>query len=472
MDRLETLRILSQAADWDAAAPSTRIEQSSCAPLDSAHTKAPSCPASEASRACSSSPPDSAVREDAAYGICRVKRLGGGSVPILKVLLSNACSYNCAYCVNRRSSNVRRASFQPEELARTVSDFDARGRIHGAFISSGVLGTPDETMERLIWTARSLRERYGYLGYLHLKVIPGASPDLVRLAMRYATRVSVNIEMPSEESLVRIAPDKSPDAILSPMSLIAEHMRELQLNKADKPASDSLSTIAASPLTAGQTTQMIVGASPEPDSTILALARHLYQSFNVRRVYYSAFRPEGTDPSLPHPAAPPYTREFRLYQADMLFRWYGFEPDELFEQSEYLDEDLDPKAAWALRHPGLFPVELMTADFLQLVRVPGIGPTAARRILEARKKGGLDFQHLQKMRIRLRNAAWFITLRGKTPFMEAGFDAFLPDDPGFGVFAPGFAVSRALDHPEILREIIKDKKPPVPPTQQELDFLS
>ena len=400
MDRLETLRILSQAADWDAAAPSTHIEQSPCAPPYSAHTKAPSCPASEPSLASSPSSPDPAVREDAAYGICRVKRLGGGSVPILKVLLSNACSYNCAYCVNRRSSNVHRASFHPEELARTVSDFDARGRIHGAFISSGVLGTPDETMERLIWTARTLRERYGYRGYLHLKVIPGASPDLVRLAMRYATRLSVNIELPSEESLVRIAPDKSPDAILEPMSLIAEMLQESEEKAGWRPPDRP-----ALPVSAGQTTQMIVGASPEPDSTILALAHHLYQSFNVRRVYYSAFRPEGTDPSLPHPAAPPYTREYRLYQADMLFRWYGFEPNELFEQSEYLDEDLDPKTAWALRHPGLFPVELMTADFLQLVRVPGLGPTAARRILETRKKGSLDFQHLQKMRIRLRNSS-------------------------------------------------------------------
>ena len=446
MDRLETLRILTQAADWDAVAPSTRIEQSPCALLESAPAETPPCPDSELPRAGSSLLPEPAVREDAAYGICRVKRLGGGSVPILKVLLSNACSYNCAYCVNRRSSNVRRASFQPEELARTVSDFDARGRIHGAFISSGVVGTPDETMERLIWTARTLRERYGYQGYLHLKVIPGASPDLVRLAMRYATRVSVNIELPSEESLARIAPDKSPDAILSPMKLIAEHMRELQLNTSDKHARDSFSKLAASPLTAGQTTQMIIGASPEPDSTILALAHHLYQSFNVRRVYYSAFRPEGSDPSLPHPSAPPYTREFRLYQADMLFRWYGFEPDELFETQDFLDGDIDPKTSWALRHLEFFPIELMTADYEQMLRIPGIGPAAARRIIALRRRERLDFDTLCRKNSAARKSAWFITIRGKAP---------VPD---------------LLDKPDILRALMQEPKPAQRSIQKELDW--
>ncbi len=218
MDRLDTLRILSRAADWDAAAPSARIEQG--VPPHACREDTKDQPA--AVMPC----PNPQVREEAAYGICRLKRLGGGSVPILKVLLSNACSYNCAYCVNRRSSNVHRASFQPEELARTIADFDARGVIRGAFISSGVLGTPDETMERLIWMARSLRERYGYRGYLHLKVIPGASPELVRLAMRYATRVSVNIELPSEESLLR-TPDKNPDAILTPMMTISDRLGEL-----------------------------------------------------------------------------------------------------------------------------------------------------------------------------------------------------------------------------------------------------
>jgi len=429
MDRLSTLRILSQAAAWDAAAPSPRIEQE--APMGQP-TAPGGCPGPQ-------------VREDAAYGICRVKRLGGGSVPILKVLLSNVCSYNCAYCVNRRSSNVRRAAFQPEDLAKTIVDFDARGVIRGAFISSGVLGTPDDTMERLIWTARTLRERYGYRNYLHLKVIPGASPDLVRRAMRYATRVSVNIELPSEESLFRIAPDKSPDAILTPMTTIADQLRE----RAEKELV-SASSASFSGMVAGQTTQLIVGASPESDPDILRRAQHLNTRFNVRRVYYSAFRPEGTDPSLPHPAVPPYEREFRLYQADMLFRWYGFSPQELFSSSEFLDEDLDPKTSWALRNVELFPVELMTADLMQLLRVPGIGPRSARKILELRKAGRLNDASLKRLRIRLKYASWFITLRGRSPAADM-------QDLGE---APAHCT---LDRPEILREFLREKRQSPPP---------
>lgn len=446
MDQLSTLKILSQAADWDAAAPSTRVEsqneESSCA---------------------------GRVREDAAYGICRVKRLGGGSTPILKVLLSNACAYDCAYCVNRRSANVRRASFQPEDLARTIADFSARGVIQGAFISSGVLGSPDDTMERLIWMAQSLRQRYGYRGYLHLKIIPGASEILVQEAMRYATRVSVNIELPSEESLTRIAPDKSADSILSPMAVICSRLREQEAER------DALR--AASPFprgtrwkdrstgdpdgytSAGQTTQLIVGASPESDSVILSLAQHLYKSFNVRRVYYSAFRPEGTAPSLPHPHTPPYGRELRLYQADMLFRWYGFEASELFESQSDLDEDLDPKTSWALRHSEIFPVELMTADFLQLVRVPGIGPRSARRILELRKSGNLSFASLKRLKIRTRFASWFISIRG----------AMLPNDE----VRPGeLSAPRGFDDPDKLREILKDKTSSAPLSPPHFDFFS
>lgn len=291
MDRLDTFRILARAADWDAAAPAPRIEARQ-------------------------SPAASGIREDAARAITRVKRLGGGSIPILKILLSNACSYHCAYCVNRCSASIPRATFKPEELARTIVEFTQRGWIQGAFISSGVIGTPDETAERLAWTARLLREAFDYRGYLHVKIIPGTSAELILKTARYATRVSVNIELPTEESLHRLAPEKSADTILGPMQTIAglEHLAGAQTH-----------------LSGGQTTQLIVGATPESDALIIRLARHLYRSFNVRRVYYSAFRPEGTDPSLPRPAQPLLRRELRLYQADMLFRWYHFEPSELFE---------------------------------------------------------------------------------------------------------------------------------------------
>ncbi len=445
MDRFRTLSILSQAADWDAIAPTSRIES----PVSALEQNI------------------GQVREDAAYGISRVKRLGGGAIPILKVLLSNACTYDCAYCVNRRSANVRRATFQPEDLARTIADFSARGVIQGAFISSGVLGSPDDTMERLVWMARSLRERYNYRGYLHLKVIPGSSAALVQAAMRYATRVSVNIELPTEESLCRIAPDKTADAILSPMATICSRLRERASERDARRAASSKriggasgtnDVSADSYMSAGQTTQLIVGASPEPDSVILSLAQHLYRSFNVRRVYYSAFRPEGASPTLPRPHTPPYGREFRLYQADMLFRWYGFEESELFETQNNLDEDIDPKTAWALRHPEFFPVELMTADLLQLLRVPGIGPRSARRILDLRKSGSLSFSSLKRLRIRTSIAGWFISIRG----------ARMPREEMTG---GEFSAARGIDDPETLREFLREKKPAHPPPPPQFDFF-
>ena len=444
MNYLDRFHILSQAADWDAAAPTPLIEH-------------PEIKFPEINSSCNAS---SEIRQDAAYNICKVKRLRGGSVPILKILLSNACSYNCAYCVNRRSSNIKRASFQPEELARTIADFNARGIISGAFISSGVIGTPDNTMERLVCTAQTLRERYGYKGYLHLKVIPGASPELVKLAMRYATRVSVNIELPTEESLVRIAPDKSADSILSPMMTIYGRLRELEEpNRSKKPLQKISVNDQAAEMSAGQTTQLIVGASPESDNTILSLAYHLYRDFDVRRVYYSAFRPDGTDPSLPRLAAPPYIREYRLYQADMLFRWYGFEPIELFEEQDSLDEDLDPKTSWALRHLELFPVELMTADYEELLHIPGIGPKAARRILQMRKNGRLEFSSLKKLHIPTRKTACFITINGKTS----------PDE----FYRSGYSIEgQKLENPEMLREMLREKNQPPSSIQQEFDFLS
>ncbi|HPB62151.1 MAG TPA: putative DNA modification/repair radical SAM protein [Rectinema sp.] len=442
MNNLDRFRILSQAADWDAAAPSPLIE----------HTEIKFSDINSSDNAASE------IREDAAYNICKVKRLGGGSVPILKILLSNACSYNCAYCVNRRSSNIKRASFQPEELARTIADFNTRGIISGAFISSGVIGSPDNTMERLVWTAQTLRERYGYKGYLHLKVIPGASPELVKLAMRYATRVSVNIELPTEESLVRIAPDKSADSILSPMKTIYERLRELdESNRSKKPLQEISIGDKPAEMSAGQTTQLIVGASPESDHTILSLAYHLYRDLGVRRVYYSAFRPEGTDPSLPRLAAPPYIREYRLYQADMLFRWYDFEPIELFEAQDSLDEDLDPKTSWALRHLDQFPVELATSDYEQILRVPGIGPATARRILNLRRAGRLNYSSLRKLRMHLQKAFWFITINGK----------ILPEEMQN---CRSINIAYALEHSEILHELLKEKTSPPAPIQPELDF--
>lgn len=426
-----TFSILAAAARDDAAAPSWSLCEKKQADLDMA----------------------------AAQAICHVQRLGGGSVPLLKMLLTNACSYHCKYCINRAGSNVPRASFKPEALARIIAQFAARGLIQGAFISSGIAGSPDDSMEKLVWMAEILRKRWHYDGYLHLKVLPGSSSELIRRAMQYATRVSVNIELPTAESLAAIAPDKSPDAIMRPMETIAQILQEQEALRADS-LRDSTS---GNPLqrhadafpdagSGGQTTQLIVGASPESDAVILRLAQHLSHNFGVRRVYYSAFRAEEADPSLPRPPAPPLRREYRLYQADMLFRSYGFTAEELLaDSSPFLPETLDPKTAWALAHPELFPLELTTAEYGQLLRVPGIGPAGARRILAARRNGSLQAQTLRRAGVNLRRAQWFITIRGQALPWDL---ALLPSVPPAAFRTP----VDALADTSLLQHLLSDRQ--------------
>lgn len=342
-------------------------------------------------------------------GVYRTWSDDGRCLPVLKILLSNRCVYDCAYCVNRASASRPRASFTPSEVARVTLDYCRRGLVRGLFLSSAVWVSPDHTMEKLVLAARELRVGHGFRGYIHLKVIPGASPELVREAGLYADRLSVNIELPTEDSLRRLAPDKRREDILAPMGEIRrqeEACREMGECRGWRRG--------PSLLRAGQTTQLIVGATPESDLQILELAEGLYRDFGLRRVYYSAFFPVSDDPRLPALAEPPLLREHRLYQADWLIRRYGFRVEELLDgERPHLDEMLDPKTAWALRNPEFFPVEVNRADYHQLLRVPGIGPRSARRIISARRRHSLDLHTLAGLGVAVRRARWFVTCNGR-----------------------------------------------------------
>lgn len=339
-------------------------------------------------------------------GICHSWSEDGRCISLLKLLFTNRCVYDCAYCVNRRSNDVPRAAFTPDEIADLTVNFYRRNYIEGLFLSSAVEKSPDHTMERLVETARLLREDRGFKGYLHLKAIPGADPLLVARAGLLADRVSVNIELPSEASLRRLAPQKERRAILLPMGQIAQGIRE---NRSDRKRFRSAPAFAP----AGQSTQLIVGASGETDRAILFLSQALYDRMALRRVYYSAYVPVGSSPLLPALPAPPLLREHRIYQADWLMRFYGFKAEEILPpDAPNFDTRFDPKIGWALRNLHLFPVEVNRAPYELLLRVPGIGVTSARRIVAARRLAPLDFEALRRMRIVLSRARHFITAKG------------------------------------------------------------
>ena len=315
-----------------------------------------------------------------AAGICHSFTPDGRCISLLKVLYSNACCYDCGYCVNRRSNDVPRATFTPRELAELTIGFYKRNYIEGLFLSSAVIGTPDYTMERMIEALRILRQEYHFNGYIHAKTIPGADAELVRRIGLLADRLSVNIELPSEASLSLLAPDKKKQAILKPMGQIAvqsaQTKKELVLYR---------HAPAFAP--AGQSTQMIIGATPESDRHIMGLAESLYKKYSLKRVFFSAYLPVNSDSRLPAlDVRPPLLREHRLYQADWLLRYYDFSAWELLTEEEpNFDPYLDPKCTWAVRHPEFFPVEINTAPKAALLRIPGIGPKSALRILSARR---------------------------------------------------------------------------------------
>lgn len=353
-----------------------------------------------------------------APGICHSFSADGRCITLLKILFTNECVFDCRYCVNRSSNDVVRASFTPEEICELTIQFYRRNYIEGLFLSSGILHSPDYTMGLLYETVYRLRRQYGFQGYIHLKTIPGASAQLVEQAGYLADRMSVNLEFPTAEGLRRLAPHKSRKTILEPM-------RRIQLR-----AGENRQELAVCPhgprfVPAGQSTQMIVGASGETDYEIVSVAESLYKKFALKRVFYSAFVQVNADIELPAPAqGPPLLREHRLYQADWLLRFYGFTADELLSpQRPHLNVLLDPKCSWAVGHLERFPVEINQADHYTLLRVPGIGEKSARKIIGARRYGSLDFEDLKKMGVVLKRAVYFITCRGRMYFpikMEEG----------------------------------------------------
>ena len=343
-----------------------------------------------------------------ACGICHSFSADGRCIALLKVLMSNACVYDCSYCVNRKSNDVPRASFTPRELADLMIQFYRRNYIEGLFLSSAVVRNPDYTTEQMIEVLSLIRNEYRFRGYIHVKAIPGADEKLLTTLGMLADRMSVNLELPSHDSLKLLAPDKSRESILVPMQKIKTGIQE---NKSD------LIKYRSTPrfVPAGQSTQMIVGATPETDYQIINLTAALYKKYELRRVFFSAYMPVMTGDNLPAlDTKPQLLREHRLYQADWLLRFYGFKAGELFGAAdENLSLDVDPKCHWALQNLDKFPVEIMTADLRTLLRVPGIGQVSAEKIIAARRVGKLDFVDLKKMRVVLKRAKFFITCNGR-----------------------------------------------------------
>ncbi len=437
----EKLQILSDAAKYDAACTSSGVDrQGARGTLGSA----------------------------SACGICHSFAADGRCISLLKILMTNECVFDCKYCINRRSNDVVRTAFTPEEICRLTMEFYRRNYIEGLFLSSGVAGSPNATMELLIETLYLLRNKYRFRGYIHVKGIPGASPDRVERLGFLADRMSVNLELPTGDSLRTLAPHKTRQTILRPIRQIQQGMAQDKLLLADGrrnvparigeeafslPRITSMPPLERMPLLiegnhaggnrrdhyvlsdhrelrrrgdlmageqaqfvpAGQSTQMIIGATPETDYQIVSVAEALYQKFDLKRVFYSAYVGINDDSALPAVGQkPPLMREHRLYQADWLLRFYGFQASELLDEARpNFNVLLDPKCDWAVRHLEHFPVEINQADYYTLLRVPGIGVKSARRILQARRSSSLDFADLKKMGVVLKRAHYFITCKGR-----------------------------------------------------------
>jgi putative DNA modification/repair radical SAM protein len=366
-------------------------------------------------------------------GVCHSWTEDGRCVSLLKVLFSNVCRYDCAYCVNRAGADIKRSSFTVQELVDLTCEFYRRNYIEGLFLSSGIFADPDIVMEKLIDTARTLRTQAGYGGYFHLKIIPGTGERLIREAGLWADRLSVNIELPTDKSLQNLAPDKSGKEILGAMGDFSGLSGEFEEARRTTRFTPQGKTNVPAFAPAGQSTQLIVGASEEDDRQIIKLSSSLYRKFSLRRVYYSAFihpgvlacRSDGSgdaDPRLPDTPGPPLVREHRLYQADWLLRFYHFAASEILSENDsYLDPHVDPKTAWALRHLDFFPIEINRADYDTLLRIPGIGAKTARRVIENRRSRRLDFEGLRRLGAVLKRARYFASCNGST--IEQ------PDDP-------------------------------------------
>ena len=383
MELLDKLAILSDAAKYDAACTSSGVRRGF-------------------------RPGMIGNTSSSIAGCCHSFSADGRCITLLKVLMSNACVYDCKYCVNRRSNDTRRAAFTPRELAELTIGFFRRNYIEGLFLSSGVLRDPDYTMEQMIRALRILREEYRFNGYIHAKAIPGAAPELVHQLGLLADRLSVNIELPSQQGLQALAPDKTREAILRPMGLIRDGAAQ---SKAELVKYRHAPVFAP----AGQSTQLIVGATDDSDRHILHLTESLYRKYRLKRVFYSAYVPVVENSLLPSlDTKPPLLREHRLYQADWLLRFYHFQAEEILTPEEPdFDEELDPKCTWALRHRELFPVEINRASYEMILRVPGIGVKSALRIVKLRRYGNLSFEDVRRVGIVMKRARYFMTVNGR-----------------------------------------------------------
>ena len=373
MELLKKLEILADAAKYDASCSSSGSDRK-----NSAGTK-------------------HGIGSTEGMGICHAYAPDGRCISLLKILLTNFCVYDCLYCVNRRSSNVRRARFTPEEVVDLTLGFYRRNYIEGLFLSSGIIQSPDYTMEQIVQVARMLREQHGFRGYIHLKTIPDASPELLAEAGRYADRLSINVELPVEASLGKLAPEKDGAAIRRSMGRLRLNIEQAK----EEPRGPRFAP-------GGQSTQMIVGADTTDDKGILATSDRLYNAYRLRRVYYSAFSPIPDASSGLPPGAPPLMREHRLYQADWLMRFYSFEAGEIVPQGGLLDLEIDPKLAWALGNRHRFPVDVNKADRESLLRVPGMGVRTVDRLLSIRRHKAVRLEDLGRLRVQLAKVAPFI----------------------------------------------------------------
>lgn len=402
MDTTAKLALLADAAKYDVACTSSGIDRD-------AHM--------------------GALGNATAAGICHSFSADGRCITLLKVLFTNVCVFDCAYCASRCSNDVPRASFRPRELADLTMEFYRRNYIEGLFLSSGVLKSPDYTTERIIECLRILREEYGFRGYIHAKAVPGTSSDLLAALGLLADRISVNMELPSSESLALLCPNKTRDSIVAPMRQIREGIAEDRDTRAlmrrdacymaqRRPARK---TRAFAP--AGQSTQMIIGATPETDFQILNLSSSLYKTMHMKRVFFSAYLSVNEDGRLPQGNAVQFDREHRLYQADWLMRFYKFDAAELIDEGQpFLATDIDPKANWAINHLDRFPIEVNTAPYEELLRVPGIGVRGAKAIVGARRATALGEAELRKLGVAYKRARFFITCRGRYQGHGTRFD--------------------------------------------------
>lgn len=403
MNLMEKLTILSDAAKYDV-----------------------SCSSSGSSRIGEKGTIGSAAKA----GICHSFTADGRCISLLKILMTNHCIYDCVYCINRKSNDTPRTMFTVNEIVSLTMNFYRRNYIEGLFLSSAIIGSPDYTMELLVRVVEKLRYEEQFHGYIHLKAIPGANPALIQRAGELSDRLSINLELPSEQSLSLLAPEKTRQSILAPMHQIHQGIIQNKQQAKSLPSSatkqlPSFRNVPVQPykksyknqslfVPAGQTTQMMVGASSESDLQMLQLTAALYQKFEMKRVYFSAYIPLNEDNRLPQITQPPMLRENRLYQADWLMRFYGFDPSELLDETNpNFDPNYDPKLIWAIRHPEQFPVDINTASYQQLIRVPGLGIKCAQRIIRARSMGKLSFADLTRMHVSLKRTQYFITCGGK-----------------------------------------------------------